>query len=152
MVGSLALVVGPCIQALICCVSHVFAISLSLAVLVHFDHLFFCIEIFPLYFSLIGKARWARWPLSWGATFRHRSAVSNLFKVFQPRSYALLVVHGSLCHRVLHSGTNLLCIVCVCGSDSQQLCRHNSVYWWGTEKGGFSTKHFVFTPKLLVHL
>ena len=39
--------------------------------------------------------------------------MSNLFKVFYPCSYTLLVIHSSLYHGVLHSGTYLLCLVCV---------------------------------------
>ena len=35
------------------------------------------LRCFPLSLCLIGNAQWTRWPLSWTATFRNRSAVSH---------------------------------------------------------------------------
>ena len=79
---------------------------------------------FPQFLCLTGKAWWARWPLSWGTTFRHWSSRD-----------ALLVMHACLCHSVLHSGTYLLYFICVCvcvlGIDSQHLRKQDLICWWG---------------------
>ena len=47
LASSLASVVGPYIQALICRVLHVFAISLSSAVHIYFNHWVFVKVFFP---------------------------------------------------------------------------------------------------------
>ena len=84
MASSLASFVWLCIQVLICCVLFVFAISLSLEVFIHFDHLVLFKGIFSLFFVLDWQSIVSSLAFVMGTSFSHQSAVSNLFKGFLP--------------------------------------------------------------------
>ena len=117
MVGSLATIVGRCIQALICCVLCVCSGFHCLGQYPYRLIIDILSRCFPLIIML-------DWQCTVGSLVRISSAVSRLFKVFCPCFYTLLVMHTSLCHVVLHSGTHQLCFVFVFGTDSQQLHIH----------------------------
>ena len=143
MVGSLALIVGHCCQEMISAVSCVCSEFRCLGQYPYNLIVDILLRCFPLIIMLdwqcmVGSLA----PISWAATFRNRSAVSRLFKMFYPCFYEILVMHTSLCHVALQSGIHQLCFLSLFGTDSQQLHKQDSMY----SQEFPPCKHFVFTP------